>query len=309
MFRTIFSSKYTTAIITNSANKVYLVPIKYTIGDYFVVELNKTFHVFKIDGSQIKHFEGYRKKVFTLIFYDTRHYKPLNAKTAELEQILKENSLPKVNSTLAKVFKVLGGKEKKNFSSHEITDLIKDLSELKKNKQKQSTAMKEGYVYDDKLANVVNFLKSLNTDTIVTPLKSISEYVQEELITTDPAFMGTVISTYQRTDIQHKILSNTASLGKMSLMKIMLSVVLVGAIGVSVYIMYDMGLFSGNNPLSSFIPSLNPLVSNVPFDLSNDAFVQQRYPTGESLKNAIDSGVVNYDDLSPAVQGMVDSLE
>ena len=46
MFRTIFSSKYTTAVITDSANKVYLVPIKYTIGNYFVTELNKTFHVF-----------------------------------------------------------------------------------------------------------------------------------------------------------------------------------------------------------------------------------------------------------------------
>jgi len=303
MFRTIFSSKYTTAVITDSSNKVYLVPIKYTIGNYFVTELNKTFHVFKI--GEIKHFEGFKNKVFTLIFYDTRHYQPLNPKTAELEQILKENSLPKVNTTLAKVFKVLGGKEKKDFKEHKITDLIKDLSELKDNKKKQSTAMKVGYSYDDKLANVVNFLQSLNTKTIVTPLKSISEYIQEDLVTTDPAFMGAIISTYQRTDIQHKIISNTASLGKMSMMKIMLFVVLIGAIGIAAFVMYDMGLFSeGGNPLSSFLPSLNN-VSNVPFDASNDLLVQQKYPTGKSLKNAIESGEVNYDDLSPEVQGMV----
>lgn len=303
MFRTIFSSKYTTAIITDAANKVYLVPIKYTIGNYFVTELNKTIHVFKI--GEIKHFEGFKKKIFTLIFYDTRHYLPLNPKTAELEQILKENSLPKVNTTLAKVFKVLGGKEKKDFTEHTIIDLIEDLSALKDNKKKQSAAMKAGYSYDDKLANVVNFLQSLNTKTIVTPLRSISEYIQEDLVTTDPAFLGTVIATYQRTDIQHKIISNTASLGKMSMMKIMLFVVLIGAIGVAAFVMYDMGLFSGANPLSGFIPGLE---STAPFDPSSDASVQAKYPTGASLKKAIDSGAVDYDDLSPAVQKMVDSL-
>lgn len=308
MFRTVFSSKFITAVISDSAGRIYLVPIIHTIGDYFITELNRTMYVFKIDGSQIKHYHGFRKNVFSMLFYDTRHYRPLNSTASELEIILKQNSLPKINSTLAKIFKVLGSKEKKEFKPHNIDDLLTELSELKDNKKKQSAALKIGYNYDDKVANVINFLKSLNVTEIVTPLKSISHYVQDELISTDPAFMGTVISTYQRTDIQHKIISNTPSLGKISMIKLVLFAVLVCSVIIAGYVMYEMGMFEGGNPLEGFL-GISTINSNVSIDLSNDAQVQKLYPTGKSLKNAIDSGKVNYDELSPNVQSMVDSLE
>ena len=307
MFRTIFSSKYTTAVISDSSNKIYLVPIKHTIGDYFVTELNKTTHVFKIVGSQIKHFHGWKKNVFSLIFYDTRHYKPLNPKSDELEKVLKENSLPKVNSTLAKVFKALGSQEKKDFEKHTITELIKQLNDLKQNKQKQSAAIKRGYDYDDKSANVINFLKSLGTEEIVTPLKSISEYIQDDLITTEPAFMGSIISNYQRVDVEHKIISNAASLGKISWVRIALFATLIGAAVMIGVLMYDMGMFSsGSNPLDNFFGISSS--GGAGLNLSDDAAVQRAYPTPESLKSAIDSGAVDYNKLSPNIRGMIDSL-
>lgn len=307
MFRTIFSSKFTTAIISDASNKIYLVPIIYTIGDYFVTELNKTTYVFKIDGSQIKQFHGIRKNVFSLLFYDTRHYKPLNPTTDKLEQILKTNSLPKVNSTLAKVFKALGNKEKKDFEKHTMADLIKDLSTLKDNKKKQSKEMKKGYNYDDKFASTVNYLKSLGVEEIVTPLKSVSEYIQEDLLATDPGFMGSIISSYQRTDVEHKLMTNTASGGKLSMMKIVIFAVLIGTVGMLGYVMYTEGIFDGGNPLSGLFPGIQ--TPNAQIDLSNDGQVMDKYPTGQSLKKAVDSGAVDYNKLSPKVQAMVDGLE
>ena len=304
LFRSIFSSKFTTAIITDSSNKIFLVPIIHTLGDYFVAELNKTNYVFKIEPGQIKQYHGWKKNVFSLIFYDTRHYKPFNAKTDELEKVLKENSLPKVDSTMARVFKALGQKEKKDFSSHSMEDLIKDLANLRDNKKKQSQAMKKGYNYDDKFASIVNYLKSLSVDEIITPLKSVSEYIQDDLITSDSAFMGAVITSYQRTDIEHRKMTNTPSLGKLNMMKIMVFVALIGSVAVMGYVMYEEGYFSGNNPLSSVFPGFSSPNANI--DLSNDQQVQEKYPTGQSLKAAVDSGKVDYNKLSPRVQAMVD---
>ena len=313
MFRTIFSSKFTTAVISDSANKLYLVPIVHTIGDYFVTELNKTTYVFKIDGSQIKQYIGIRKNVFSLIFFDTSHYKPLNAKSDELEKVLKENSLPKVNSSLAKVFKALGNKEKINkdedgkvipFKPHKMEDLIKDLAGLRDNKKKQSKAMKDGYNYDDKFATTVNYLKSLSIDEIVTPLKSVSEYIEGDLVATDPAFMGSIISSYQRTDVEHQLMTNKSSGGKLSMMKILMFAVLIGSVVMVGGLMYSEGMLTGANPLEKVFPSFK--TSNAPIDLSNNDEVMERYPTGQSLKAAVDSGKVDYNKLSPQVQAMVD---
>lgn len=306
MFRSVFSSKYITAIISDSADSLYLVPIIHTIGNYFVTEIKGTRYIFKI--GKPKQYQGFRKNVFSLLFYDTSHFKPLNSKTSELELVLKQNSLPKVDSTLAKVFKFLGSKEKKDFKPHNIEEMVKELSELKENKKAQSELIQQGYNFDDNLANIINYLQSLNVTEIVTPLRSISDFIQEELITTDPAFMGTVIDSYQRTDAQHKIMSNTPTLGKISMMKVLVLVTLIVASTMIAYLMYSEGMFdASNNPLSSMMP--DAMTKNLPFDASNDAMVQDRYPDPVSLQNAIDSGEVNPDDLSKDVKKMLEGLE
>ena len=68
-----FSAKWITAVITDSSNRLHLVPIKYTIGDYFVTKINNSLYVFKLDGSQIKNYRKNYEKIKSVLFYDTTH--------------------------------------------------------------------------------------------------------------------------------------------------------------------------------------------------------------------------------------------
>jgi len=304
-----FSAKWITAVITDSSNRLHLVPIKYTIGDYFVTKINNSLYVFKLDGGQIKNYRKNYEKIKSVLFYDTTHYKPINASSKELELVLEKNSLPKVNSTLAHVFKILGTKEKKEFKPHKLDELTKQLSVMRDDEKTKDKITQHGYDYDKSLLDIINYLQSLSINEIITPLRNVSNFIQEDLVSTDPSFMGTVIECYQRTDLEHRKITNTPSLGGRSMFKVALfAMIIISAAGAG-YIMYDEGYFTTNNPFNNVIPnSLSPNSSLI-IDPSDDTQVMEKYPTGKSLLNAIEKGDLNYDDLSDTVQKMIDSLE
>lgn len=306
----VFSSRYTTAVISDSSNTIHLVPIKYTLGDYFVTEINRSLHVFKIDGRQLKHYRGNLKKLtrpYSLLFYDTTHYQPINTDSDELKLVLEKNSLPKVDSTLAHIFKVLGNREKKDFEPHNLNKLIEYLNELHGDTKKQKSVLKSGYNYDESIVNVVNYLKRLDIDEIVTPLKRVSEYIQDDLTGTDPAFLGTVIDSYQRTDLEHRKITNTPSLGNRNFTKLIIFGLIVGVFVFLGYVLYEGGFLdssastSFSNPFGSLMPDFNTTL-----DPSNDEDIMKKYTTPESLTNAIDKGEINFEDLSPKTQAMIE---
>ena len=266
-------------------------------------------YVFKLDGRQIKNYRKNYEKVKGVLFYDTTHYKPIDASSKELEVVLEKNSLPKVNSTMAHVLKILGTKEKTNFKPHKLDSLTKQLSAMRNDKKSQDKAIQYGYDYDKSILDIIYYIQSLSVDEIITPLRNVSNFIQDDLLATDPSFMGTVIEHYQRTDVEHKKVTNTPSLGGHSMFKMMLFVMIIMlSIGAG-YIMYDEGYFTTNNPFNSVLP--NSLIPNsvLVIDPSNDAQVMKKYPTSKSLLHAIDQGELNYEDLSPTVQKMIDSLE
>ena len=51
--RDIYSSKWITAEISDASNRVHYVPIKHTLGDYFLADILGDVYAFKIDGSRI----------------------------------------------------------------------------------------------------------------------------------------------------------------------------------------------------------------------------------------------------------------
>ena len=303
------SKKWITAIVTDSSNRIHLIPIKHTLGDYFIVEINRSLYVFKIDGSQIKSYRKNYESVRSVLFYDTSHYKPIGTSSKELELVLKKNSLPKVNTTLSKIFKFLASREKQDFKPHNISELVKELSTFKETKKKKDDTSNNNYNYDESIANVVTYLRSLNTEKIITPLRPVSDFIQEDLLATDPAFMGVVISHYQRADIEHRKITNTPSLGGRSTMKILIFAMIIGLSLIAGVVAYQEGYFTTENPLQSFLPSNLVPSSIAVIDPSDDDSVRNKYPTTASLQNAIDIGEVDYEELSPVVQKMLDRVE
>ena len=294
--RDLLSSKWITAVISDASNRVHFIPIKHTIGDYFVCDIDEETYAFRIDGSRILQWRESMVKTFRIIQYDVSHYLPLTAKVKELEMILQANHLPKVDGMLASIFKILGSKEKKPFEPHKLTDLVARIAEYE-TKSKVS-GIQPDQNFSKQAMNMINYLDHLNVEEIVTPLKKVSEFIQDDLITTDPKFMGTVVSSYQRTDMEHKKVTNTPIKAKQAWMKFMLIFMGIGLVGFVGWYVYDSGMLEGG--LGGFMPGMS--LGTIP-----DAEIMASYPDAVSLKAAVESGVVDYNRLSPFAQNMVDT--
>lgn len=294
--RDLLSSKWITAVISDASNRVHFIPIKHTIGDYFVCDIDEETYAFRIDGSRILQWRESMVKTFRIIQYDVSHYLPLTAKVKELEMILQANHLPKVDGMLASIFKILGAKEKKPFEPHKLTDLVARIADYE-TKSKVS-GIQPDQNFSKQAMNMINYLDHLNIEEIVTPLKKVSEFIQDDLITTDPKFMGTVVSSYQRTDMEHKKVTNTPIKSKQAWMKFMLIFMGIGLVGFVGFYVYDSGMLEGG--LGGFMPGMS--LGTIP-----DAEIMASYPDAMSLKAAVESGAVDYNRLSPFAQNMVDT--
>lgn len=287
----IFSSKYITAEITDASNQLHYVPIEHTLGDYFLTDIDGKMYCFKIEGRRIKTWRRHKKiaKSFRVLQYDTNHYMPVSAEDLrELELVLKENGLPRVNANLWKVLKLLARKEdpNKQFIEHDLRVLMDEVSE-------------HATRYPEEAKVLIKFLEDLGPKQIVTPVKKVSEFLEDDLITTDPGFLGDVISHFQRTDIEHKKISNTPVSAKGHWLKVIAVVMVIGLIGGIIVMLWQQGYFEGFS-----LPGLPSLggQENTPEYWTN------RYSTPEALKADIDAGRIDYNDLPPEIKRMVDSI-
>ncbi len=204
------------------------------------------------------------------------------ADTQELEVILTKNSLPKVNRLLARTFKLLGEREKIDFKEHNITELIGQVLEAKTKSP-----------IDQR--NIATYLKNLDVEKIITPVKKIADFIQEDLLPTNPGFLGNVIGQWVRAETVRKKVMNTPITGKIPWLKIMLITFMVAGIAIFGYWVWQSDILSG------ILPDLGsgPVTSQD---------IMSKYPTPEALKIAIDRGEVDYDSLPSDIKSMVDTV-
>ena len=289
--RDLLSPKWITAIISDASHRVHFVPIKHVIGDYFITDIDGDVYAFKIDGRRILQYRESMVKTFRILQYDITHHLPLSSESKELEIILELNKLPKVDGMLANIFKILGSKERDDFVSHKLSELIDKIQGYEK--VQAQTELNERY--SKEAMNMINYLDHLDVREIVTPLKKVSEFIQEDLIATDPKFMGTVVSSYQRTDMEHKKVTNTPIASKQAWIKFVAIFMAIGMVGAIGYIVYDGG------HLDSMMGMSMPTLGQV-----SDDVIMKQYPDAESLRLAVDSGKVDYTKLSSVAQSVVD---
>lgn len=298
----VFSSKWITAEITDASQRLHYVPIKQTLGDYFLATINKQLYCFTLKDAVIKTYRQNQNlvKSFRKIEYDTSHYKPVSTSDNKaLQLFLKENSLPKVDGKMFDMLKVLSTREKEakqglegereTFEPHKLQELVKELEDRAKKK-------KESNEYTQKIQNVINFLEHLNTSEIVTPCRPITDFIEGNLITTDAQFLGTIVSHYQRTDIEHKKITNTELGAKHAWFKIIALVAIIGIIiALIAYI-----ILSGAITIPGITTS---------FNAPTQEEILGKYSSPEQLKAAVDRGEVKYSDLPAQFKKMVDSVK
>lgn len=282
----IYSSKYITADITDSSNRVFYIPIKYVLGDYFLAMIENQLYCFKLEGQRIYTYRHTLSKSFRKVYYNTEHYLPLSpGDVKNLEEILKVNGLPNVDEGLRKTFKILAKKETKEFKEHDLAALIEEIGQEEKE-------------YPEEVANMKKYLEQLGTKKIVTPIKKLSEFLDIEIALTDPRFMGSVVNAVVTVEDQHKRMTNTVNKNKKPLAKIILLILVVICAGVGIWYLSTSGV------LSHGVPGVN-FGGSTPAS-AND--IMKQYPDPAQLKQAVNEGKVKYEDLPPDVQKMLDQV-
>lgn len=292
--RDLFSSKWITALITDSSNRLHVVPIKHVIGDYFITDIDRSTYCFRLVGSSIVQYRETLTRTFRVVFYNTTHYRPIDQNSKELELILAKNQLPKVNTTLAKIMIALGKKEKETFQSHSLTELIERITEYDKRNASKVIPRTESLASQE-IIGIINYLDKLTVDEIITPLRGVSEFIHEDLLATDPKFMGSIASAYEQADMDHKAITNMPIGAKQGWIKIIAILMGVGLVVSLAFFLYDGGYLDNLGGME--LPSFGSI---------SDDKLKELYPDGASMRAAVDSGELNYDKLSSSAQKIID---
>lgn len=291
----IFSPKWVTAVIFDSGGQAHFIPIKYVLGDYFVADINKKIYVFEIVDSRVKTYRPTLVRSFRFMLFDTTHSRPISTENnKELEEVIRKNNLPRLNVTLFNVLKALGKKEKQEFTAHELKGLIEEVS-------------KNQGQYSEQAINLINYLQNLNIDQIVTPVKSITEFIEDDLLATKPGFLGDILSVFQRADVENKKITNTPITGKTAWMKWILILSFVVIIVLIFYVAYQNGWLDP-------ILHAGDAIKNANFNLGpppsgSDAEFAAKYPTPEAAKAALDRGELHESQIPPSMRELVKNVK
>ena len=296
--RDLLSSKYQTAIIIDSVNTMHFVPIKNPIGDYFFVTINSELYAFDTKGDTYK-WRPKLAKTFECLIYFTDHYKPLSSELKELEQILEKNDLPKMSSIQHKLFSLLKLREKKDFQSFDLQKLQEELENTESDETRAALNK-----------DIINYIKELAIEKIVTPVKRVTNYLDESLLATDPKFMGSVKTAVQLAMTENREVNHTPIGPAKGWLKVAIVGILIMAVGGMLYMAYEQGYFDS---LISMIPGQSigsgggGLFGGGPEAVQTDLLT--KYPTPESAKAAIDRGEVELNDFPPNMRDAIKAVE
>ena len=302
----IYSPKYITAEITDDNDNIHFFPITKDFDGYFVVEINKQLYAFTTKGARILRYKQKIVRSFGVIQYDVCNYRPIKPEIKELELMLKKNSLHKLNVRLFNILQLLGRREKADFKPHDINALIAEFEK------------EFGGEYPEKVAEIKSYLRELDIDHIVTPLRRITEFIHEDLIATSPNFIASVVPKLKSLDYEHKLITNTEIKGNKHLMKYIVVALCIGLVIAGIAIANDKGVFKPLQDVGAGLQDLGKSGIGIPSPMQgfqkptaddySDAAIQARFPTPESLKAAVQAGTIDYNKLSKFVQESIDSL-
>lgn len=284
--KNVYNYKGITAEITDSGNLKWFVPLKSILGDYFVCKINNQTYVFKIAFDRIKTSKRKGAMSFQTLDYNTEHYLPVSGDTKEIELLLHETPFKKINGKIQDVLRIFGRSEKNPMEKpHDLEELVDILS----SKQKK---------YPNEVEATLNYFKSLSVKEIVTPLGRISQFVEDDLKATDANVIGSIWDLAVEIDKDHKTVTNVpVNLKKSYLVMALILLVVFSVIGL-IYFAYEAGRFDNIGIDLGF--------SSGGSDYTKEALMK-KYPSGASMRAAVDSGSLDYSRLPKDVQKMVDA--
>lgn len=350
----VLTPKFMTAQITDAEDRVYFVPIKHTIGNYFVAEIDGKFFAFDLQGARkLTHrSKSGLGKSFQMIQYDTTHYSSLSPNTVALEKMLKANGLGKMDRRLHNILSILARREKENFGlwsvgeeDFETEDLAKEYfsklpkktkTHIDKNGVEREEAIhiihnvhnikdlvkifegEEGE-FPEQVKEIQAYLKGLDVDHIVTPLRPITDFITDTLIATKPTFLGDILPAYKRLDGSLRNITNVPVKPPSNIMTYLIIMLVVGIAIAGGYALYESGALDEVVAFTDNLSTIQEGFKGLPsptqgiqrqasggVDYSDDA-IMNKYAGCDSLQLALNDGVLDYNLLSSNMKGLVDS--
>ena len=332
--RDVFSAKYLTAIITDENDRGFFVPIKKTVGHFFVTTLAGNIYAFTLEGARLITYREILARAVKFIEYDTSHFKSLQSYQKELELFLEKNRLPKMNRVQLAFIRIAGRKERQMINDKEVKvkkiEIANQLNELKDrlvlpakidddgNRANKFTPIEIAKLLNEiqersddfpvEAENMKNYVQSLGIDYIVTPIRKLSESLQEDLITTSASFLGELLPRIQRVDNEHKTISNKPVTSKWAWVKwVLLLGMLLVLVSMIVYGIQHgwFDYFTNMLPKADSFAAFQPIATKATQSCT-DAALQAKYPEPLELKIAVMEGRETCK-LSDFMQQMVDS--
>ena len=297
--KNLFSTKFDNAEITDEDGELHFVEIKYPVGNRFFTEIKGQAYCFKIDGSRVKTYRTNPKiaKSFRVFHYDTNHFMPVSAKDNKaLEDLIVQNSLPKINGILHGILEQLSHKEKKQpkksgFTGHDLVEFVNSFTE------------EERIAFPEQFQNLKTFVDNLPIKQIVLPVTKVSEFIRDDLMSTDAAFYGNLQAQIKRTEETHRIVMNKPKTAKSKLLLYIMAVVVI------VCVIAIVGLMASSGAVK--LPSLGfpSGTSQTGVQCYDDPCLMKQFPSAESMKAAVDSHTLDYSKLSAMSKNFVDSAK
>lgn len=290
----VFSPKQITAEIMDSSNNLFFVPLVNLLGDFFLWEdLQKQVYCFKLDGTRIKTSKAKGARSFQVVHYDTSHYLPISQSDIKyMEIVLNKNHLPKIDRKLANILNILGRTEKEDFTIHDITQTVEKAFNNEKRLSNE---------YKQEIMELINFMASLDTDRIITPVKRLSDFIQHDLKTADARILGEMFTQAANTEKKVNKILNPTLTAKRSWLVMILAMGLVVMVVALLYVANDAGYFEN---VGSMVPGMSGIGSGAGYD---QATLMKQYPNCPALKSAVESGKLDYNRLPKDVQKIADS--
>lgn len=225
-------------------------------------------------------------KTFSFYVYFTDNYSPFTSELKEIELIITKNDLPRLSILVYKMLKRFARHEKRKFEALEKKAVIEALRKEQKNNPKKQIEYQE----------LLDFIEELPLEKIVTPIKRVTEHLDQTFLSPDPAIFGAIKSSLMLALTQNRETNHVEIKAKTGWFKIIAVVALVSLLCTTLYFAYEAGAFDSIWDMMS--PS---------FGGKSDDQIMQQYGNCPALRAAVDSGKLNYDSLSKAVQDVYNS--
>ena len=254
--------KYLTAVVLDRKRRAHFVPIKHTIGDYFLARIGDDLYGFSLKDAEYYSVGDVGSKMAKFVLYSTAHTRPMN--TSKLEKIgrtLAAIGVSRIDRQMLRLLSLLGRAEARRRKA------IYDAAEEGGEKGGDKAAAKwDGHnlkaVADTIQANpgqwpelagkLADYINELGIEKISVPVQEIASYIERDLNTTDPTFLGELCSRFSRVDLENRAMTNVPRTSSTAWLK---WAVLMGGV-LMVMVVVGMGVSEGwFDSLGSFIPS------------------------------------------------------